>query len=323
MASCGLPTCALRHLHEDCPLRLIGSYTALATPFDEQSQLDIDAWVRMVEAQRSGGSAGIVVGGSTGEGQALEEAELAQLLSVALRYSGNMTVIAGTGHSSTRKTILQTQFARQHGAQAALVVTPPYVRPTQEGLYRHYIEVAERGGLPVILYNVPARTGCDLQPSTVARLAEVESIVGIKEANVAEERLSALLPMVSSRFSLLSGDDATAAQSILAGAQGVVSVASNILPATFRRLCDHALAGNADLVAARMNALMPLLSFLGVESNPIPLKALLASKGLGSDVPRLPLTKLSAEHRLTMEAMLPTLVALEFSAAAELAALSV
>lgn len=311
-----------RNVPEEPTLRLSGSYTALATPFDDHARLDMDAWIRMVEAQRSGGSAGIVVAGSTGEGQALDEAEFAQLLDTALRFAGSMQVIAGTGTSSTAKTIRMTRFAHERGAHAALVVTPPYVRPTQDGLYRHYVEVATHGNLPVILYNVPTRTGCDLSPVTVARLAGLESIIGIKEAFLGGDRLAALLPLVSASFSILSGDDATAGQWMLAGAQGVISVASNVVPATFRKLCDHALSGHPELVALRMNALMPLLSFLAVESNPIPLKALLASKGLGSASPRLPLTALSGEHRPALDALLPALVALEFSAAAELADLS-
>jgi 4-hydroxy-tetrahydrodipicolinate synthase len=308
---------------EDCELRLIGSYTALATPFDDGSDLDVDAWVRMVEAQRIGGSAGIVVAGSTGEGQALEESEFTKLLTLALRHAGEMHVIAGTGTYSTAKTLRQTQLARRLGAHAALVVTPPYVRPTQEGLFGHYAQLADQAGLPIILYNVPTRTGCDLTPATVARLAPFETIIGIKEACPEADRMAALLEFASDGFSVLSGDDGSAARAMLSGAQGVISVASNIVPASFRRLCDHALAGRADLVASRMAGLMPLVAFLSVESNPIPLKALLATKGLGSAAPRLPLTRMSEEYRSSLEALLPALVALEFSAAAELAALSV
>jgi 4-hydroxy-tetrahydrodipicolinate synthase len=304
-------------------LRITGCLTALATPFCAPSAagegaIDFDAWSRLVEAQRVGGTHGVVVAGSTGEGSALDDAELHQLIERALKLAGGMRVIAGTGLSNTRKTVALTRSAARAGAEAALVVAPPYVRPTQEGLYAHYMAVAEGGDLPVVLYNVPARTACDLLPATVARLARHPRIIGIKEARAEAERMEALLPLRDEGFTVLSGDDPTCGRAMLAGADGVISVASNVAPAAMRRLSDLARAGRADAAAAIEAKLAPLFAFLGVEPNPIPLKALLAGKGLGSEQPRLPLTALSADNRPAMEALLPDLATTEFAASAEL-----
>lgn len=304
-------------------MRITGSLTALATPFVASSAasdgaIDFDAWARLVEAQRVGGTQGVVVAGSTGEGSALDDSELQRLLERALPLAGPMHVLAGTGLSSTRKTVAQTRMAQRAGAQAALVVAPPYVRPTQEGLYAHYCRVADEGGLPVMLYNVPTRTGCDLLPETVSRLAQHPQIIGIKEARTEAERMSALLQLRAEHFVVLSGDDPSAGRAMLAGADGLISVASNIAPATLRRLCDVARGGRAEAVAALEALLAPLFAFLGVEPNPIPLKALLARKGLGSEHPRLPLTALAADNRPALEALLPALATTEFAAFTEL-----
>lgn len=303
---------------------LHGCITALATPFRAAASgdgaVDFDAWARLVEAQRVGGAQGIVVAGSTGEGNALEESEFTALVERAAGLRGAMSLLAGTGLSSTRRTIAQTRLAARAGAQWALVVTPPYVRPTQQGLYAHYCAVADEGGLPVVLYNVPARSGCDLLPETVERLAAHPRIVGIKEAVVEAERMQALLPLRGEGFAVLSGDDPTCGRAMLAGADGVISVASNVVPAAMRRLCDLARAGRADALAALQAQLSTLFAFLGVEPNPIPLKSLLARKGLGSEHPRLPLTALDASHMPALEALLPALATTEFAASAELAA---
>jgi 4-hydroxy-tetrahydrodipicolinate synthase len=293
-------------------LRLHGSITALATPFGADGEVDFSAWNRLLERQLAGGSQGVVVAGSTGEAAALDEAEYARLLqSAAGLIAGRIPVLAGTGLSSTARTVRQCRFAREHGADAALVVTPPYVRPTQEGLRRHYLEVAEHGGLPVVLYNVPSRTGSDLLPETVAALASHPAIVGIKEARAEPERMQALLALRADDFAVLSGDDPTACRAMLAGADGVISVASNAIPATFRQMLDHAGARRED-EATRLDAeLVPLWQLCGVEPNPIPIKALLAGLGLCQDVLRLPLLPLSAPHRAALEAGVAQVRALE------------
>ena len=196
------------------------------------------------------------------------------------------------------------------GAQFALVVTPPYVRPTQAGLLAHYRAVADQGGLPVVLYNVPGRTGCDLLPETVAALVDHPGIVGIKEARAEPERMAALLALRRDGFAILSGDDPTAGRAMLAGADGLISVGSNALPRTFRRLCDLARAGRADAVAALDAQLQEIYGFLGVESNPIPVKALLQRAGFGQGL-RLPLLPLSAPHSATADRLATLVQALE------------
>ncbi|GAB2504980.1 4-hydroxy-tetrahydrodipicolinate synthase [Arenimonas alkanexedens] len=284
-------------------MHLSGSITALATPFTAAGDLDLDAWARLLDAQREGGSRGIVVAGSTGEAAALTDDEYMTLLRTAVaRVGSHMQVLAGTGQSNTAKTIAQTRLARDGGADAALVVTPPYVRPTQDGLVAHYEAVAAQGGLPVVLYNVPGRTGCDLLPETVARLCRHPGIIGLKEARGDEARWEALYPLAGNDFSLLSGDDPTFLRALLGGADGVISVASNVVPRAFARLCALAAAGEGDAAHALDQRLQPLYDFTGIESNPIPVKALLARQGVGHGL-RLPLQPLSAPHAALADQM--------------------
>lgn len=301
-------------------MRLFGSITALATPFTAAGELDLDAWQRLLAQQLSAGTQAVVVAGSTGEAAALYEGELSALLRSAVEFvAGRIPVLAGTGHSNTAKTIEQTRRAAALGADAALVVTPPYVRPTQAGLIAHYQAVADDGALPIVLYNVPGRTGCDLLPETVAELAGHARIAGIKEARSEPERMTALLPLRSTDFSVLSGDDPTACRAMLAGADGVISVASNVLPGAFRRLSDLAREGErtqAEDLDARLQA---AYDFLGVEPNPIPVKALLERFGIGHGL-RLPLLPLSDVHTDTATRIAADILALEQSLRDALAA---
>ena len=277
-------------------LRLSGSITALATPFDAAGEIDLDAWRRLLHSQLDGGTQALVVAGSTGEAAALYDVEYDALLRSAVELvAGRVPVLAGTGASNTAKTIEQTRRVAALGADAALVVTPPYVRPTQEGLLAHYRAIADDGALPVVLYNVPGRTGCDLLPETTAALAPHPRIVGIKEARNDAGRMEDLLGLRSESFAVLSGDDPTACRAMLAGADGVVSVASNVLPRAFRRLCDLARRGEADAAGALDARMRRCVDFLGVEPNPIPVKAILALQGIGHGL-RLPLTPLSPRH---------------------------
>lgn len=280
-------------------MRLSGSITALATPFDAAGEIDLDAWHRLLAMQLAGGTQAIVVAGSTGEAAALYDPEFDLLLRSAVQVvAGRIPVLAGTGLSNTAKTIEHTRRAAALGADAALVVTPPYVRPTQAGLVAHYRAIADDGALPVVLYNVPGRTGCDLLPETTAVLAPHPRIVGIKEAVSDEARIAALVALKSADFSVLTGDDPTACAAMLAGCDGVVSVASNVLPASFRRLCELARSGKRDQAADWNGRLVAACDFLGIESNPIPVKALLARLGFGHGL-RLPLLPLSAAHEGT------------------------
>jgi 4-hydroxy-tetrahydrodipicolinate synthase len=294
-------------------LRLSGSITALATPFAAAGEIDLDAWRRLLRQQLDAGIEGLVVAGSTGEAAALYEAEYDMLLRTAVEIvAGRVPLLAGTGLSGTSKTIEQTRRAAALGADAALVVTPPYVRPTQDGLIAHYRAVADDGALPIVLYNVPGRTGCDLLPDTAAELAAHARIAGIKEARNDPERMQALLPLRGDAFAVLSGDDPTCTRAMLAGADGVISVASNVVPAAFRRLCAFARAGKAADAEVLDARLQPLYAFLNVEPNPIPVKALLARQEIGQGL-RLPLTPLSPAHAAQADELAAACVALELS----------
>lgn len=278
-------------------MRPTGSITALATPFDASGEVDLDGWRRFLESQLQAGTQALVVAGSTGEAAALLDAEYDALLRCAVEVvAGRVPVIAGTGLSNTAKTIELTRRAGGLGADAALVVTPPYVRPTQEGLLAHYRAVADDGALPVLLYNVPGRTGCDMLPETVAALAGHPRIIGIKEARPEPERMQALLALRGDGFVVLSGDDPTACRAMLAGADGVVSVASNVVPRAFRRLCDLARDGEAGQARELDARLAGIIDFMGVEPNPVPVKALLQRQGIGHGL-RRPLLALSQQHQ--------------------------
>ncbi len=292
-------------------MSLSGCITALATPFTLTGEVDLDAWKRLLAQQLDGGVQGVVVAGSTGEAAALSDEEYDLLLKTAVaQVAGRLPVLAGTGHMNTAKTIVQTRRAAAGGADFALVVTPPYVRATQAGLIAHYRAVAQEGGLPVVLYNVPGRTGCDLLPETVAELVSHPAIIGIKEARPEPERMNALLALRSDTFAILTGDDPTASRAMLAGADGLISVGSNVLPHSFRHLCDLARHQDAP-AAARLDAqLQAFHAFFGVESNPIPVKALLQRLGYGAGL-RLPLLPLSDLHAAEADRLHAVAVALE------------
>lgn len=276
--------------------RLVGSICALATPFRGDG-LDLVAFGALIDYQLAGGTQGLVVAGSTGEAHALSEADFERALAFALeRVAGRLPVLAGTGTANTRKTITATRRARAIGADAALVVTPYYVRPTQEGLYRHFSAIADEAGLPIVLYNVPARTGCDLLPETVARLAGHERIVGIKEARNDDARVAAMVALKRQDFAVFSGDDGTCARAMLGGADGVISVAANVAPAALRALCDAALTGDAGRAQELDRKLTELYALLGTEPNPIPVKWCLHALGLCNPDLRLPLTPFASVH---------------------------
>ncbi|MBS0556126.1 MAG: 4-hydroxy-tetrahydrodipicolinate synthase [Proteobacteria bacterium] len=287
--------------------KLVGCICALATPFDGAA-LDLPAFAALIDHQLDGGTQALVVAGSTGEAHALNEAEFDRLLGFCVeRVAGRVPVLAGTGTANTHKTILATRRARAAGADAALVVTPYYVRPTQDGLFAHFAAVADEGGLPVVLYNVPSRTGCDLLPATVARLAGHERIIGLKEARADAQRIGDVVALKRVDFAVLSGDDATCADAMLGGADGVVSVAANVAPAAMRALCDAALRGDAAGAKACDAALTDLYTLLGAEPNPIPVKWCLHELGLGSPEPRLPLLTLGAAHHARARQVLDAL----------------
>ena len=275
-------------------MEITGSLCAIATPFDAAGALDLPAFGRLIDHQLDGGTQGIVVAGSTGEAHMLDEHEYERLLAFAVeRIAHRVPVIAGTGEAATSKAIALTKRAQALGADAALVVTPYYVRPTQDGLRRHFGEVAAHGGLPVVMYNVPSRTGCDMQPETVATLRDTAGVIGIKEAVGKPERITAIAQLQRPGFVYLSGDDGSAADAMLAGAGGVVSVVNNLVPKLVRMLCDVARGGDRAAAMQHAGRLAPLLKALDCAPNPIPVKAGLAELGLCGAALRLPLLELS------------------------------
>jgi 4-hydroxy-tetrahydrodipicolinate synthase len=273
-----------------------GSLVAIITPMQADGSIDWPAWERLLALHVQAGTAGVVVGGTTGESVCLEDAELLQLLVHARSVlRGRAALIAGAGTPSTAATIERVRRLSTLGLDGLLVVTPAYNRPTQEGLYRHFEAVAAASSLPLVLYNVPTRTAVDLQPATVARLARVPQIVAIKEAVAVRpaERVRELIALTEGRFTVLSGDDASCVAAMEAGARGVISVTANIRPAAMAQMCAAALRGE-HAEAERINAALAALhQALFVETSPIPVKWAMAEEGLIGPGIRLPLTPLS------------------------------
>lgn len=266
----------------------------MATPFAADGSLDLPAYGRLIDYQLEGGTQGLIVAGSTGEAHMLEATELDRLVAFAVkRIAGRVPVVVGAGNAGTAKTVAAVRHVASLGADAALVVVPYYVRPTQEGMRRHFLEVAEHGGLPLMAYNVPSRTASDMLPETVAQLADHPMILAIKEARGDDERIHALAKLVRPGFAFLSGDDYSAARAMLAGAAGTVSVVANLVPRAFRALCDAATAHDAAATTRCGDALAPLLAALTCAPNPIAVKAGLPELGLGAATPRLPLVELA------------------------------
>src|SRR5690625_237078 len=275
-------------------MNLTGSMCAIATPFAPDGGLDLQAFGRLIDYQIAGGTQALVVAGSTGESHFLEPDEFTRLVEFAIRrVDGRVPVVAGAGAAGTAAAVKSTRHVAALGADAALVGTPYYVGPTQEGMRRHFLEVADAGGVPVIAYNVPSRTACDMLPATVAELRTHPAIVGIKEAVGNSDRIRALAELAGPDFVYLSGDDYSACEAMLAGGGGAVSVVANLVPGRFRQLCDAARAGDADAAGACMTALNPLLEALRCAPNPIPLKAGLAMLGVGDGGLALPLVELA------------------------------
>jgi len=279
-----------------------GSIPALITPMREDGSLDLAAWDRLLDFHLTEGSDAVVVGGTTGESPTVAADELATLIGRAkTRVAGRMPVIAGSGGNSTTRSVALSRAAVEAGADALLVVTPYYNRPTQEGLYRHFTAIADTAGAPVILYNVPSRTSCDLLPETVARLATHRRIIGIKEATGDVARGEAVLRLCPEDFLLLSGDDPTAVALMRIGARGVISVTANVVPRAMHEVCTAALAGRFDQAAALDRHIVPLHQALFVEPNPIPVKWAAERMGLVAAGIRLPLTPLSEARRAAVE----------------------
>jgi 4-hydroxy-tetrahydrodipicolinate synthase len=275
-----------------------GSLVALVTPMTESGDVDHVAFGRLLDWHARQGTDGVVIAGTTGESPTVTAAEAAELLQIAVqRIGGRMPVIAGTGGNSTAESVERTRAACELGVDGVLVVTPYYNRPPQEGLYRHFSLVADASSVPLILYNVPSRTACDLLPETVERLSFHPQVIGIKEATGRVERGAEILRRCGDDFLLLSGDDATCRELIGAGAQGVITVTGNVAPRMMHEMVEAALAD--DPVGAREldGRLAGLHTALFVESNPIPVKWALGRLGLIGPGIRLPLVPLSESNQ--------------------------
>ena len=275
-----------------------GSIVALVTPMHHDGSVDWDALKKLVEWHIEQGTHSIVAVGTTGESATLDVEEHAQVIEAVIRAAaGRIPIIAGTGANSTREAIELTETARKLGADAALLVTPYYNKPTQEGLYQHYKAVAEAVDLPQILYNVPGRTGVDMHNDTVIRLADVDRIVGIKDATGDLNRGHDLINRLDQKIAVYSGDDATAYRLILLGAQGNISVTANVAPAVMSQVCEAAKAGNREEAEQLNNSIAVLHQILFCESNPIPVKWALSDMGLIGTGIRLPLTVLAESYQ--------------------------
>ncbi len=285
-----------------------GSIVALVTPFESSGEIDFRALQRLVSMHLDAGTDGIVVAGSTGESVTLNAGEVAALLDAVVgQVGGQVPVLAGTGSSSTERTIAATQLAESLGASAALVVTPAYNRPPQRGLATHFRAVADSCDLPIVLYNVPSRTGVDLLPDTVRELAAHPRIVALKEAVGTFERNQQILSFCDDGFCLISGDDPSCLQMMELGAKGVISIAANVVPAQLHELCAAAAKGEFTRARQINHELSELFEVIMLESNPIPVKWALHEMSLCKPDLRLPLMELSQHHRSTIRRSLKKL----------------
>lgn len=276
---------------------LQGSLVAIVTPMNEDGGLDIPALNALIDWHITQGTDGIVIVGTTGESPTVDVDEHCLLIKTAVeKVAGRVPVIAGTGANSTKEAIALTQKAKDLGADACLLVAPYYNKPTQEGLYQHFMAVANAVNIPQILYNVPGRTGCDISNDTVIRLSAHQNIVGIKDATGGIERGTDLILRAPKDFVILSGDDATSMSLMLLGGKGVITVTGNVAPKQMHEMCVAAISGNVAL-AREINAkLFALHQKLFVEANPIPVKWVLNQMGLIKAGIRLPMVPMSDQY---------------------------
>jgi 4-hydroxy-tetrahydrodipicolinate synthase len=284
-----------------------GCLTALITPFADGA-VDSAALERLVEEQIAAGVQGLVPCGSTGESATLTHDEHADVVRTVVEVArGRLPVIAGTGSNATAEAIELTRRAEAAGASGALLISPYYNKPTQEGIYRHYAAVAEATRLPVVVYNIPGRTASNVTPETMARLARVPRIVGVKEASGSLEQVLAIRRLAGHEFSIWAGDDALTLPIVACGGQGVISVTANVVPTRFSALVARMLAGDLAVARDGMEALLPLLEVLCLEVNPIPVKTALHLMGRCRDEFRLPLTPMTEANRMRLRTVLAEL----------------
>jgi len=282
-----------------------GTYTAIVTPFKD-GNLDQTALERLINKQIEAGVDGIVPVGTTGESPTVSYEEHIEIIALAVKFAARrIKVLAGTGANSTREAVYLTQEAEKAGADGSLQVAPYYNKPAQEGLYQHFREAARQTKLPLVLYSIPSRCGVEIGIETVRRLAEeCKNIVGIKEAGGNPDRVSQLRAALGPRFEILSGDDSLTLSFMAVGAQGVISVASNIIPGEIARMVQAFAAGKLDQALKLHQTYYPVFKDLFIETNPVPIKAALAMMGQIREEYRLPLVPMNPKNRQTLEATL-------------------
>jgi 4-hydroxy-tetrahydrodipicolinate synthase len=281
-----------------------GTYTALITPF-KASEVDYPALGTLIDKQVEAGIDGVVPCGSTGESATLSHEEHERVIAFTIeRARKRIKVIAGTGSNSTHESIRLTQFAKQHGADGALLIAPYYNKPTQEGLFAHYAAIAEAVDLPQVVYNIPGRSAVNILPETVSRLAKVANVVGIKEACGSIEQIARVIELCGPKFTVLSGDDGMTLPILAMGGQGAIGVLPNIMPREMIALVQAARAGDLPKARELHYRLAPLMRALFLETNPIGIKAAMALLGQCENALRLPLTPLSEVHVKTLRAAL-------------------
>jgi 4-hydroxy-tetrahydrodipicolinate synthase len=281
-----------------------GTFTALVTPF-RNGEVDVEALEGMVEFQIQHGVSGLVPCGTTGETPAMSEAEDRLVVETVVRVTnGRVPVIAGTGSNSTDMAIKYTKMAREVGADGSLQVAPYYNKPTQEGLYRHFAAIAESTELPLVLYNIPGRTGVTISAETMARLAEIPNIVGVKDSTLSMNMISDVIRLCGEEFDVLSGDDPMTLPLVALGGRGVISVASNVAPGAVSDMVRAVLEGDWERGRELHYELLPLFRALFVETNPIPVKTAASLLGLCSDEMRLPLVPMEGENLRALQEIL-------------------
>lgn len=278
-----------------------GTYTALVTPF-KNGEVDYPALEELIERQAEAKVDGIVPCGSTGESATLSHDEHERIIAFAIEKANKrLKIIAGTGSNSTKESIRLTKFAADHGADGSLLIAPYYNKPTQDGLYAHYAAIAGAVDLPQIVYNIPGRCAVNIAPETLARLAKVARIVGIKEATGSLDQVSRTIEACGPDFTVLAGDDSLALPILAVGGRGSIAVISNLLPKDFAALVQAARAGDFETARSIHYKLMPLMRNLFLETNPIPVKAAVAMLGLSTEELRLPLTEITAPSRALLK----------------------
>ena len=286
-------------------IKFRGAYTAMVTPLDAKGEFDEDGLRKNVEFQIKHGIHGLVPVGTTGECATLNYEEHKRAIEVTVEAAkGRVPVMAGTGSNSTHEAIMLTRYAKEVGADAALSVVPYYNKPTQRGLYEHFKKVAETVDIPQFIYNIPSRTGVNMEPETVAKLSKVKNIAGIKEASGNLEQIMHIIHMTGRDFIIFSGDDILTFPILALGGVGVISVASNIVPDKIARMVDAFFEGNVETSREMQRELLPLFKALFIETNPAPVKAAMNMMGMAAGPLRLPLVEILPENRKKLRKVL-------------------